>query len=187
MRPIHLPRLRHRIRWSASLSAMSRERQTQRQTRANREQPHLVRFPRAHACHLSVADFLFHADHRAHGALRDDSPLECTAQRDWAGQMALRSRSGAGGDANRRVDHVVCRALDMKRVERLYQRLPGNRLVSFGTRSSLWLAPDYPLSLERTVASERYRRFYLRDIEAVVIRRTPRRGAFNFVCFILIV
>ena len=75
----------------------------------------------------------------------------------------------------------------MKRVERLYQRLPGSRLVSFGTRSSLWLAPDHLLALERTIASERYRRFYLRDIEAVVIRRTPRRGAFNFVCFILIV
>jgi hypothetical protein len=39
--------------------------------------------------------------------------------------------------------------------------------------------------LERTIGSERYRRFYLRDIEAIIIRRTPRRALFNIVWLFL--
>ncbi|MDQ3624821.1 MAG: hypothetical protein M3463_20460 [Verrucomicrobiota bacterium] len=54
-----------------------------------------------------------------------------------------------------------------------YQRLPGSGLRAvLSTRSTLWLAPDHLLSLDRTVGSESYRRFYFRDIEALVIRRT---------------
>jgi hypothetical protein len=66
---------------------------------------------------------------------------------------------------------------------KLYQRLPGTRIISAGTRTSLWLAPDHLLALERTVGSERYRRFYLRDIEAVIVRRTSRRAILNIVFF----
>jgi uncharacterized membrane protein len=60
-------------------------------------------------------------------------------------------------------------------------------VVSFGTRPSLWLGPDHLLALERTIGSERYRRFYLRDIEAIIIRRTARRAAFNYALFVLVV
>lgn len=63
----------------------------------------------------------------------------------------------------------------------IYQRLPGRRILSLGTRPSLWLAPEHLLALERTIASERYRRFYFRDIEAVTVRRTHRRAALNSV------
>ncbi len=54
-----------------------------------------------------------------------------------------------------------------------YQRLPGSGLRAvLSTRSTLWLAPDHLLSLDRTIGSESYRRFYFRDIEAMVIRPT---------------
>ncbi|HEX5177232.1 MAG TPA: hypothetical protein VFV83_09400 [Chthoniobacteraceae bacterium] len=75
----------------------------------------------------------------------------------------------------------------MNSAPRIYQRLPGGRMASLGTRASLWLGPDHLLALERTIGSERYRRFYLRDIEAIIIRRTSRRAAFNYALFVLIV
>lgn len=75
---------------------------------------------------------------------------------------------------------VVHRHFRVKTKEQnIYQRLPGSRLLSVGIRPSLWLASEHLLALERTVGSERYRRFYLRDVEALIVRRTQRRAALN--------
>lgn len=54
-----------------------------------------------------------------------------------------------------------------------YRKLPGRRRgLVFG--SSLWLAPDHLLLVRSSRFSEDYRRFYLRDIQAVVMTRTAR-------------
>lgn len=49
-----------------------------------------------------------------------------------------------------------------------YHRLPGGRL----TRHSLWQADDHLLNVERREFTERYARFYFRDIQAIVVQRT---------------
>lgn len=69
---------------------------------------------------------------------------------------------------------------------KLYTRLPGRgiRRAIFAvaaTRCRLWLGPDHLLAVDATTASEEYRRFYYRDIEAFVIRRTGGRAMVNWV------
>jgi hypothetical protein len=59
------------------------------------------------------------------------------------------------------------------------------RAVS-ATRCRLWLGPDHLLSVDSTIASESYRRFYFRDIEAFIVRRTVRRQVWNWVLLVLI-
>ena len=49
-----------------------------------------------------------------------------------------------------------------------YHRLPGGRL----TRHSLWQSNDHLLSVQRREFTERYARFYFRDIQAIVVQRT---------------
>lgn len=49
-----------------------------------------------------------------------------------------------------------------------YRRLPGGRL----TRHSLWQSSDHLLSVERREFTERYTRFYFRDIQAILVQRT---------------
>lgn len=49
-----------------------------------------------------------------------------------------------------------------------YRRLPGGRL----TRYSLWQADDHLLNVQRREFTERYERFYFRDIQAIVLHRT---------------
>jgi hypothetical protein len=62
----------------------------------------------------------------------------------------------------------------MPRGEKAYRRLPGREagLLSY---SRLWLGPDHLLLARTTFFSEEYKRFYFRDIQAVVTRRTERR------------
>jgi hypothetical protein len=54
-----------------------------------------------------------------------------------------------------------------------YNRLPGssNSSLGFG-RNSLWLGEDHVLLLQRRGYVEDYKRFYFKDIHAVVIRKT---------------
>ncbi|HEX8312705.1 MAG TPA: hypothetical protein VF614_15390 [Chthoniobacteraceae bacterium] len=61
-----------------------------------------------------------------------------------------------------------------------YQKLP---IRSFGWAgpARLWLGPDHLLQVSTTSVSERYRRFYLRDIEAVLVRRTNLRLVLNLI------
>jgi len=56
-----------------------------------------------------------------------------------------------------------------------YQRLTRTKsqhgVVTSG-RSSLWLGPDHLLRIDSSGYTENYRRFFLRDIQAVIIRKT---------------
>jgi len=54
-----------------------------------------------------------------------------------------------------------------------YRKLPG-RLRGFGYGSSLWLAPDHLLLVSTRMFREEYKRFYLRDIQAIVMAARPR-------------
>ncbi|HEX3628165.1 MAG TPA: hypothetical protein VH280_22375 [Verrucomicrobiae bacterium] len=44
--------------------------------------------------------------------------------------------------------------------------------AAFQTRTSLWLGPDHLLSVESTGYTENYKRFYFRDIQAIVVQGT---------------
>ncbi len=71
-----------------------------------------------------------------------------------------------------------------------YVKLPGRGLrrvavAISATRCRLWLATDHLLAVDFTVASEDYRRFYFRDIEAFVVRRTAGRQVWNWVFLVL--
>jgi len=62
----------------------------------------------------------------------------------------------------------------MARSQKPYLRLPG-REAGFLSYSRLWLGTDHLLLARTTGFSEEYKRFYFRDIQAVVTRRTERR------------
>jgi len=59
----------------------------------------------------------------------------------------------------------------MSRAERIYTRLPGRARSLMGL-SSLWEGPDHLLLVEGRGYTERYRRFYYRDIASIVTRGT---------------
>jgi len=71
----------------------------------------------------------------------------------------------------------------MAMVQKTYTKLGGRRfaVVSRAARSQLWLGPDHLLAVDRTLATEEYRRFYFRDIEAMIIRRTANRQIGNWI------
>ncbi len=56
---------------------------------------------------------------------------------------------------------------------RYYQRLTRSR-SGIGTYTSLWLGPDHLLLAASTGFNETYRRFYFRDIKAVVVSDSSR-------------
>ena len=71
-------------------------------------------------------------------------------------------------------------------VEPAYKRLTGSHSrTAFGivsvSRSSLWLGEDHVLGIDLTGYSETYKRFYFRDIQAILIRRTGLRMVWGFV------
>ena len=73
----------------------------------------------------------------------------------------------------------------MARTPNPYTKLPGRGLrrvvvAISATRCRLWLASDHLLAMDYSVASESYRRFYFRDIEAFVLRRTSGRENWNW-------
>ncbi len=56
-----------------------------------------------------------------------------------------------------------------------YRRLPGGRRgVLRG--ASLWLGSDHILAVKNLRVSEEYKRYYLKDIQAVILRKAPRFG-----------
>src|SRR5262245_35805222 len=69
--------------------------------------------------------------------------------------------------------------------EKEYHRLPGvgmrgQGLVSaVAIRSRLWLGKDHLLGVDSQVFSEDYKRFYYRDIQGVILRKSPRGGVIN--------
>jgi hypothetical protein len=54
-----------------------------------------------------------------------------------------------------------------------YRRLPG-RKMGFLRCPSAWIADDHILLIEGTRFHETYKRVYLRDLQALIIRRKPR-------------
>jgi uncharacterized integral membrane protein len=59
-----------------------------------------------------------------------------------------------------------------------YRRLAGSRR-GYGKWYSLWLGDDHLMSVESTGYSEEYTRFYFKDIQAVIIRRTRTGKVWN--------
>jgi hypothetical protein len=56
-----------------------------------------------------------------------------------------------------------------------YTRLPG-RMVGLFRRHTLWLGADHLLRVRSTRFREDYRRYYLRDIQAICIQKRPPRS-----------
>ena len=62
-----------------------------------------------------------------------------------------------------------------KRSKMTYKRLPGSRRSLLAlSMSRLYLGSDHLIAVENHRFSEDYKRFYFADIQAVVLRRTPR-------------
>jgi hypothetical protein len=60
-----------------------------------------------------------------------------------------------------------------------YTRMPGG-LRGFVRKSSLWEGSDHFLLLRGTRFSEEYRRFYYRDIEALLVQKCARAGSIGW-------
>jgi hypothetical protein len=54
-----------------------------------------------------------------------------------------------------------------------YRKLPGD-FRGFLRRNTLWLGEDHLLLVDSSRFSETYKRFYLRDIQTIIIRKSPR-------------
>jgi hypothetical protein len=70
--------------------------------------------------------------------------------------------------------------------EKEYRRLTRTRSrTAFGIvatgRSSLWLGKDHLLCIDTTGYTETYKRFYFRDIQAIVLRKTDRWKYWNLI------
>jgi hypothetical protein len=70
--------------------------------------------------------------------------------------------------------------LKYKRLTRDHAPWRFTALTITQTRSSLWLGDDHILFVESSGFTETYKRFYFRDIQAITIRRTARRGVWNW-------
>lgn len=76
----------------------------------------------------------------------------------------------------------------MSKAPKEYQRLPGRGMRLDGNRlfavsrsiCSLWLGGDHLLLVDRTGYTETYKRFYFRDIQAVIIRKTKKAAVGNY-------
>ncbi len=65
----------------------------------------------------------------------------------------------------------------MARPEKEYQRLPGRSShsgIAVARKVRLWLGADHLLEVESTGWSEKYRRYFYRDIQSIIVRRTTR-------------
>jgi hypothetical protein len=76
----------------------------------------------------------------------------------------------------------------MRKKKKTYRRLPGNVWTRRGgflrvgfNNYSLWMAADHLLYVKSTSFSEDYRRFYWKDIQAIVVSRTATRRNWNIV------
>jgi hypothetical protein len=70
--------------------------------------------------------------------------------------------------------------------EKEYQRLTRDRsrsefAIAFISRSSLWLGKDHLLCVDTSGFTETYKRFYFRDIQAVILMASKRRAIWNWV------
>jgi hypothetical protein len=58
-----------------------------------------------------------------------------------------------------------------------YRKLPGLAVAPF-RRQTLWLGPDHVLSVRTLPFTEHYRRFYFRDIQAIVLTESGSSVAY---------
>lgn len=65
-----------------------------------------------------------------------------------------------------------------------YKKLPGTGSGALA-RHRLWEGPDHLLMVTSWPTGEGYKRFFFRDIQAIVIRQNARRMVMNIVLFIL--
>jgi hypothetical protein len=63
--------------------------------------------------------------------------------------------------------------LTVAETRQTYRKLPGRRR-GFIFSASLWTGADHLLSVKSTRIQEQYKRFYFRDIQAIVVTRSPR-------------
>lgn len=62
-----------------------------------------------------------------------------------------------------------------------YKKLPGRAAGFLFGKHRLWYSDDHLISVSSIFASERYQRFYFRDIGAFVVRRTRNRLIWNII------
>ncbi|MBI5064495.1 MAG: hypothetical protein HZB87_13760, partial [Desulfatitalea sp.] len=74
----------------------------------------------------------------------------------------------------------------MGRASSPYKKLPGHWRAPF-TRRTLWQGPDHLLWVEKTMMQEHYRRFYFKDIQAIIVRRNGRHHLWTLFWAALIV
>ncbi|MFB3890869.1 MAG: hypothetical protein ACE15C_02470 [Phycisphaerae bacterium] len=68
-----------------------------------------------------------------------------------------------------------------------YRRIPGAGLLAAWASTTAWLGADHVLVAVRSVFTETYKRFYLRDVQAVVVRRTSDYTAWTILSLMGIV
>jgi hypothetical protein len=72
----------------------------------------------------------------------------------------------------------------MARKSSTYKKMPGRWLSPF-VRRTLWQGPDHLLWVENSMMQEHYRRFYYKDIQALILRRNRRQHFWSFVWGVL--
>ena len=65
-----------------------------------------------------------------------------------------------------------------------YRRI-GSPARTLGAVTSIWLGDGHLLQVAATLGVEHYRRWYLREIQAVIVRRTGKRAIWNLIWGIL--
>ena len=68
-----------------------------------------------------------------------------------------------------------------------YTRIVPAPLFSLGVSQSIWMGDDHLLVVNKTVANERYQRFFLKDIQAFQITSTSRRTIFTVLWVIFLI
>src|SRR5881409_101596 len=68
----------------------------------------------------------------------------------------------------------------MERAARTYRPLPG-RAAGLAWYHRLWLGPDHLLAVRSFGFTEEYKRFYFRDIQAILIGRTDSWKRWNLI------
>jgi len=66
----------------------------------------------------------------------------------------------------------------MEQISQTYQKLPGARRTPF-RKATLWLASDHILSIDSHRFTEEYKRYYFKDIQAIVVRQTTGSTAMS--------
>ena len=66
----------------------------------------------------------------------------------------------------------------------IYKSMPGQGSNAIA-RTRLWEGPDHLLFVTSWPSGEGYRRFFFRDIQAIIVRRTPRRMWINIILLVL--